>query len=723
MAEDKSQATAADTAGRSSFGKTEQAIALMALGLLAAVVAGVVLVFHFVGAEWERDLRTWQNRLGIIAESRVAELDGWLARQRDEIHGLAINPTIELLLSELAAAQGDPAAIPDAEAQLGYVTNLLEVTADRTGFLGPVLGPEVPANVSRVAVEGLALFDLQGRLLANVPAALSAGLPADPATAAAMEIIEDASGQPSLWLVEPVYPIQSDRAPGSEIGYVVGQKQLEGELYPLLEQPGTSEASLGSVLLRGHDHLVEYLSPPGDGRGGLEVALDRSTAELAGGFALDHTGGFAVKRDFADQEVLVTSRVLSGLPWVLMTKIDRAEALAGAEARLQRLLITFLLVIGVVALTLVAVWRHGASRRAARSAELYRETAEKLEQQRNLLRLVTDTQPTSIFIADTDNRYRFANRMTAEKAGISQDALIGKRLEAVLGPAYAARYTSLNRAALDSGQPAAEQARVRANGSGERVLYSEHIPMTNGAVSHGAGSNAPGANGSAHPASVLVVERDITTEVTERERRVRALNGLVETLVHLVDQRDPYAADHSIRVGTLAACLAEEMGLDDEERDTARISGTLMNLGKILVPSAMLASGGSLSEEEQQQVRQSIQVTAALLEHVEFDGPVIEALSQSQERVDGLGQPDGLSGDEILEPARILAVANAFIGMISERAHRAGLSVDVACGELLKSIDQAYDRRVVAALINFLDNKNGRAAYEAEGDRPGPDQA
>ena len=701
----------------SGLDKAERTMALMGLALTVAVGVGVALVFQLVDLERERDLRAWQNRLGIIAESRVAELDGWLSRQREEVGALAANSTIELLFSELAAAQGDPAAIPDAEAQLDYVTNLLEVTAERTGFRGPVLGPEVPANVSRRAVEGLGLFDARGRLLANVPVALTAGLPADPAMVPEIEIIRDESGQPAIKLIEPIYRIQGDRAPGTEIGFVVAQKQLERELYPLLEQPGSGEASLKSVLLRGRDHLVEYLSSPSDGHNALEHVLDRSTADLAGAFALDHTGGFGVKRDFVDQEVLVTSRALNEAPWVLMTKIDRTEALADSDARLQRLLITLLLVIGVVALSIVAAWRHGASRRAARSAQLYKETAEKLEQQRNLLRLVTDTQPTSIFIADTDNRYLFANKVTAMHAGISQDELIGKSLEGVLGPAYASRYTTLNREALERGQLAAEQVRIKTNGSSERVLYSEHIPMTNGAVDHDVATH----DGAPLP-SVLVVERDITTEVTERERRVRALNGLVQTLVRLVDQRDPYAADHSTRVGKLAGRLAEEMGLDDEEQDTARISGTLMNLGKILVPSAVLASAETLSDEEQRQVRQSIQGTAALLEHVEFDGPVIAALRQSQEQVDGQGVPNGLRGDEILKPARIIAVANAFISMISERAHRPSLTVDGACGELLKGVDHAYDRSVVAALVNYLDNKDGRTAYGAQHDRPGPHQ-
>ena len=162
------------------------------------------------------------------------------------------------------------------------------------------------------------------------------------------------------------------------------------------------------------------------------------------------------------------------------------------------------------------------------------------------------------------------------------------------------------------------------------------------------------------------------------------------------------------------------MGLDDDDCETARIAGTLMNLGKILVPSAMLSSGGSLSEEEQRQVRDSIQATADLLEHVQFDGPVIEALHQAQERVDGQGLPNRLSGDEILESARIISVANAFVGMISERAHRPGLSVDAACGELLKAVDQAYDRRVVAALINYLDNKDGRTALANDDEQPRP---
>jgi len=691
------------------LGRTEWTVMVMALALAAAVVVGVALVFGFVGEERDRELRDWQTRLGLVVDSRVAEVDGWLGRQRDEIAALAANPTIELILSDLEQAGGDLAAIADAEAQLAYVGNLLEVTANRAGFTGPLLGPDVPANVPRVALGGLALFDAAGRLLVSVPGGLPLPSPSEARSpelaSGGIEVFRDASGQAALRLTRAVYPLQSEPRPGSEIGYVVGVKQLRSGLFALLAQPGATEASLETLLLRRRGGLVDYLSPLGDGRAPLSVALDLATPELAAAFAVEQPGGFADRRDYRDIRVLVTSRPLARAPWVVMTKIDAEEALAASDARLRRLLALLLLAIGLVAAALVAVWRHGASRRAARAAELYRATAEQLERQRNLLRLVTDTQPTSIFIADAEGRYRFANRVTAENAGISQEDMVGKSLDAVLGPGYAERYTRLNRSVLAEGQPIRDLVRYAANGSPERVLSCEHIPMTSAA---------------AFPSSVLVVERDITAEVTERERRVRALNSLVETLVQLVDKRDPYAADHSKRVGALAASLAEEMALDDEQRDTARLAGTLMNLGKILVPSSLLGRSGSLSEGEHRQVRQSIQATASLLAGVEFDGPVVAALEQAQEKVDGSGVPAGLAGDEILEEARIIAVANSFIGMVSARAHRPGLSVDAACSELLKEVDRALDRRVVATLINYLDNRNGRAALAGQASPPAP---
>src|SRR5690606_838250 len=130
-----------------------------------------------------------------------------------------------------------------------------------------------------------------------------------------------------------------------------------------------------------------------------------------------------------------------------------------------------------------------------------------------------------------------------------------------------------------------------------------------------------------------------------------------------------------------------------------------------LITPDLLTRGGVLSDSEREQVRISMQTSADMLQGIDFDGPVVETLRQSQAHWDGSGTPAGLAGEDILITARIIAVANAFIGMISRRAHRAALTVDQAIEVLLGEVGVSFDRRVVAALINYLDNHGGRARW------------
>ena len=108
-----------------------------------------------------------------------------------------------------------------------------------------------------------------------------------------------------------------------------------------------------------------------------------------------------------------------------------------------------------------------------------------------------------------------------------------------------------------------------------------------------------------------------------------------------------------------------------------------------------------------QAIRDSLQKSVSLLHDIEFDGPVVETLKQAGERFDGTG-PLRLKGEEILITARIIAVANSFIGMISPRSWRAAIGIEQATTLMLQNIDTHFDRRVVVALINFIENKQGR---------------
>src|SRR5262249_50708661 len=154
----------------------------------------------------------------------------------------------------------------------------------------------------------------------------------------------------------------------------------------------------------------------------------------------------------------------------------------------------------------------------------------------------------------------------------------------------------------------------------------------------------------------------------------------------------------------------EEMGLDAALLETAEIAGNLMNFGKLLVPPEILTKSGKLTQDEIQQIRDSMQRTADLIAGIEFNGPVVETLRQVQERWAATG-PRGLKGDATPVPARIVAAANAFVAMASPRAYRAQNNVDGALDQLFRQIGAGFDRRVVAALTNYLDNKGGRAQF------------
>lgn len=694
--------------GSRGFNRLERRLVIAAVVLLALVVAGGALVVRFVGQEWQRDLAAWQIRMGLVADSRYAAVDDWLSRQFADVTGLAENASLQLYMNQLSeGGEGEDADVMDAQSE--YLRNLLEATAARAGFVDRDRGADVGANVQRVGTGGVALLDGNGRMVVG-----TAGMPPlagplrdfiaglKPGERNLLDVHLNAAGRPAMAFAMPIFAVQGNRDAASQIGVVVGVKEVADELYPLLRQPGETNSTAITVLLRQNGAAIEYLSPLPDGTPPLSLRMAADTPDLDAAFAIDKPGGFQQRLDYRNRSVLVTSRRFGQAPWTLMTTIDRDAALHESQVRWQRLMAALFLGITALAIAFIAVWRHGSSLRAADAAARYREIAERFEAQSNLLRLVTDSQPTGIFILDAEGRYRFANREAGRSAGMAADDMPGKQISNVLGAEAARRHLILSRQVLETSTAASDVTRLTNDGS-VHIFQTDHIPI------------APSRD---LPKGVLVVEHDITEVVTARERRARILSQIVRTLVGVVDRRDPYAADHSQRVAALARAIATEMSLSEREVDTAETAGNLLNLGKILVAPELLTKSGELSDDDRQKVRLSIQTSAELLEGIEFDGPVVMTLRQAQARWDGTGVPSGLTGEDILLTARIVSVANAFVGMVSRRAYREALPVDRAVEAVLEQVGKGFDRRVVVALINYLDNRGGRAQWAGRGEAP-----
>lgn len=703
-------------------------VAIGTLVMLTAMAASIFFAFKFVEDERARSLQEWQIRLGIVADSRASAIDDWLSGNFKTMRELAENASLQLYMSEIAAAanapldaEADPFGGGGGQAETTYLRNILTATAERTGFKPPVAAAQVSANIERTGVAGLGLVDAEGKPVASSPgmppmtgrlkeAALKA-LQGEPTV---IDIYTGSTNQPTIGFALPVYGIQDDGEGAKGIGAVVGIKIVDEGLFAKLVQPGETSESSETYLVRAQGAQVEFLSPLADGTPPLKRALAIDTPDLAAAFAAKTPGGFAIKRDYLGEEVLLVSRAISGVPWTLARKINRAEALADSETRLTTLLTVFILIIVGVTIAVFAVWRHGSSLRATQAAENFKVSSERFENLSKFMNLISNAQPAGIVAVNGNTVYTYANEPAAKDAGIPAEDMLGKTMAAVLGPIKAGVYTDINdkilkRFAETSDRDGCRQMHISTFGDDDddeaadlQVIKSDHIPL------HGDRDNPPG---------VLMILEDVTELTRERRRSEKMLRQLIDTLVSVVDRRDPFSANHSQHVAEVAKAVAIEMGCDDVTAKTVDIAGSLMNLGKIFIPPALLTKTGDLTAEERQTLMSSYLVSVDLLKDVTFEGPVVATIRDMGETWDGQG-PLGKAGEDILDSARVLAVANAFVGMVSARAYRDAMTFEKVSDILLSDTGTKFDRKPVSALINVLENRDGKSKWAHYRERP-----
>ena len=718
----------ADTAGQGDDAprRVNFKVVLVAGALIAFLIGGIVFAFKFVEDERARNLQEWQVRLGIVADSRSAAVNDWVEQNFAYMREMAENASLQLYMSELAMAaagmgeyddEEDEDSADDVAAQASYLRNLLVATAERTGFKPPVEAAEGQANVERAGVAGIGLVDAEGKPVVSTPempplnakirAAVSKALEGEPAV---VDLFKGATGLPTMGFILPIYGIQDDSEGAKGIGAVIGMRIVGKDLWAKLVQPGSTEESAETYLIRKTNGTVEYLSPLVDGTGALEKTLAVDTPDLAAAYAIATTGGFAIKRDYATDEVLIASRNIAGLPWVLTRKITRAEALEANETRLQTMLIVFVLIIAGVGATIFGVWRHGSSVRATQAAENYRIAAERMSNMSKFMKVVTDSQRSQIVAVAGDTTYTFANQPAAAVGGLEAKDMFGKTMASVIGPVKGKHFQEINSAILkrfeetDSVDETIE-SHVKIFNEGEEdeeVIRSDHVPLRGDRD---------------FPPAVLMIVDDLTDITRERRRHEQMLNHLISTLVSVVDRRDPFSANHSVRVAQVAHALAADMGLPELDVKTLDAAGRLMNLGKIFITTEVLTKTDNLSDAERDQVMKAYLTSAELLENVPFDGPVVDTIRQMGEAWDGSG-PLGVEGEGILMTARILAVCNTFVAMVSARAYREAMTFDKATSILLGDVGTKFDRKPVSALINYLDNRGGAEEWAHFREKP-----
>lgn len=195
------------------------------------------------------------------------------------------------------------------------------------------------------------------------------------------------------------------------------------------------------------------------------------------------------------------------------------------------------------------------------------------------------------------------------------------------------------------------------------------------------------------------------------EARAQAmLAGVVETITKMVEYRDPYTTGHEQRVGALATAIGRELGLDGAELDGLRIGGYLHDVGKIALPTEILAKPGKLTAVEFSLIKAHSQIGHDILSGIDFPWQVAQMALQHHERLDGSGYPHGLRGDAILREARIIAVADTVEAMTSHRPYRPAIGPEKALQEIEKGKGRFYDADAVDACLALI--REGRFKFE-----------
>lgn len=203
--------------------------------------------------------------------------------------------------------------------------------------------------------------------------------------------------------------------------------------------------------------------------------------------------------------------------------------------------------------------------------------------------------------------------------------------------------------------------------------------------------------------SLYQAQLQLTEDLTAvNERLERANLSFAAALVATLDARDQYTAGHSAAVAIYSRDIAARMGLSEEEQELAHVCGLVHDIGKIGLPPGLLEKEGPLSLDERRQMHEHSPIGERILAKVEDYSDIALVVRHHHERVDGQGYPDGLVGDDIPLLARIVAVADAYNAMTSDRPYREAMPSQVARLRLAQAVESQFDTSVVAAFEAIL---------------------
>ena len=203
---------------------------------------------------------------------------------------------------------------------------------------------------------------------------------------------------------------------------------------------------------------------------------------------------------------------------------------------------------------------------------------------------------------------------------------------------------------------------------------------------------------------VVIRNLKATNEAIKAKDDIKTLSvEVMEALAHTIDAKDEYTKGHSVRVAKYSKMLCEKLGLSEEDSESVYYMALLHDIGKISVPNEIINGKSKLTDEEYAIMKLHPSVGFDILSEIKSRPDLVTGARWHHERYDGKGYPDGKAGEEIPYFARIIAVADSYDAMTSNRSYRNYLPQDVVRSEIEKNSGTQFDPSVAKCMLEIID--------------------
>ena len=300
--------------------------------------------------------------------------------------------------------------------------------------------------------------------------------------------------------------------------------------------------------------------------------------------------------------------------------------------------------------------------------------------------------PGAVMSLEKDLSIIDVNQVLCKVTGLEPSAIKGKKCYEVLGDGTVCRGCRVEQV-LKTGQP----------DYGNQIKYDRNSKRL-----YGKQAVIPVKDQTGNIEYVYEIVTDITREISLERENLENLMDIVTAMAHLIESRDPSTGTHCSNVQRIALSLGQTMGLEDKELKDLSIAAIIHDIGKIGIPESILNKPERLSEVEFSIIKRHPQIGYDSIKHIKRLQNVAEAIRDHHEHYDGNGYPNGKRQEELSRIARILAVADVFEALTSDRVYRPAMSVKQALNIIREEKGQQFDPVVVEALLRIADEETGK---------------